>query len=102
VLQADAEVRSAVASIPREHRSISNGVMLWNGRWMNLGPSGGPIRAAIRDFVLAAPERCREEAVSGPSLLAIESSPESTILVLGSGLWRWSDLLAPNEPVQRP
>ena len=102
VLQADAEVRMAVASIPRQQRSVSNAVMLWNGRWMDLGASSGPIREAIRDFVLAAPERCREEAVSGPTLFSIESSSKPTILVLGSGLWRWSDLLGPNEAVRRP
>lgn len=98
VLQANTAVRAAIARIPAEKRSVSNAVNVWNGRWLALGDGGGVIQAAVNDYVAAAPERCREEAVSGPSLLPIAGEPKPTILVLGSGLWRWSDLLTDAAP----
>ncbi len=93
-LRSDATAQAAVARIPANRRSGGNAVMLWNGRWADLGLRGpDPIRAAVVRRLREASSDCREEAVNGPRLLAISGGPRPTFLAVGSGAWRWSDLL---------
>lgn len=95
-LQVDPEVTQALMAIPRPARSVANAIMMWDGRWVGAGPvatATTPIRMALVNGVLAAPEACRNEALRGPRLLILPDSAGSTILAVGSGEWRWGDLL---------
>jgi hypothetical protein len=72
--------------------------MLWDGGWvpMNANASAlSDIRNAIVMALTATPAECREEIMQGPRLIWLADEPETTtVLALGSGSWRWADLLA--------
>lgn len=94
----DPEVLSALTRIPRKARSVANAIMLWNGRWIAGESVGGEsalssIRQSIQKGVRTASAACQQSTVRGPVLIAVLSQPETTILAIGSGEWRWADLL---------
>ncbi len=95
----DESFRAAVMRIPRSNRSVANAVMLWDGAWVDGSVVGGgdvmsPIRAAITAVVARADSSCRAMPVVGVRLLSVQGSDGVTILALGSGQWRWANLLA--------
>ena len=90
VVQSDLAVRAAIDRIPQQQRSVANAIMLWDRNWLG---ADGPIQAAIRQTVAAAAPICRDEAVIGPRLLIVPGPGGVTVLALGSGAWRWSELL---------
>ena len=95
-LQRDPGVRAALQRIPVAERSVANAVQLWNGRWIE-DPGGAdrlaPVRAATVQAILASPPGCRQADVAGPRLILFDDGPETVILSLGSGNWRWTDLV---------
>ena len=99
-LEGDPRTRDELALIPQQARSVANAVQLWDGAWVDPDRLGGPtiaepIREAIVNVIRQAPPVCHDQTVAGPRLFAI-TDPRGTIIVaLGSGQWRWSDLLAP-------
>ena len=97
-LQNDPDVRVALSQVPRGARSVANAVMLWNGAWVEARGYDGrdtlaPIRRMIADGLRTAPSQCRDEVMTGPRFIAVGDSAQTTVLAVGSGLWRWSDLL---------
>lgn len=97
-LQNDAAVRNELAQIPRYARSVANAVQLWDGAWIDPNAIGGPaiadpLRAAIVAVVSQAPADCHDQAVLGPRLFAVVDPRGTIVVALGSGLWKWSDLL---------
>jgi hypothetical protein len=100
-LESDPKKRDQLALIPPQARSVANAVQLWDGAWVDPDSLGGPavaepIRAAIVDVIRQAPPACHDQTLMGPRLFAI-ADPRGTIIVaLGSGQWKWSDLLAPS------
>lgn len=97
-LQGDDKVATALATIPRPSRSVANAIMVWDGAWVPV-PAGSPqvdvssLRSAILEGVLAAPPDCRDAINQGPVLIALAGADGTTMLALGSGSWRASDLL---------
>ena len=96
-LQVDPTVDPALQAIPRQARSVANAIMLWDGAWIVPGSQRETTaRTALRTAILAAvaeaPEDCRTQTVLGPRLIAVPGVTGSTLLVLGSGTWRWTDL----------
>lgn len=94
--------RAALARIPARRRSVAGAVMLWDGGWVRSGALDDarvarPIRAAIVEAVRAAEPGCAAAPVSGPVLLLVPDAGGATVLVLGSGTWRWADLAADRE-----
>ena len=81
---------------PVAERSVANAVQLWNGRWIE-DPGGADrlaaVRAATVQAILAAPPGCRQAGVAGPRLILFDDGPETVVLSLGSGTWRWTDLV---------
>jgi hypothetical protein len=69
------------------------------------GPDGkglAGVRQAIMVEVVFAPEACRSDPVHGIVLISLNDVPGAARLALGSGSWRWSDLLfARNAPMPR-
>ena len=105
-LLADPEAMAELASLPPEVRSDADAVMLWNGTWLDVAPeaqaqmASSPIPAlkrAVRDAVLALPAECQEVEVTGPQLIPIPEPGRTTMVVIGSGVWRWASLLGPPE-----
>ena len=97
-LDTDPSLRSAVSRIPASARSVANVVNVWNGRWVELGGAGEPIRAAIGRLVDTAPSECLARPVSGPRLFMVAGETRTTTLALGSGEWRWAQLAVTAAP----
>ncbi len=96
-LQSDAAVQAALETIPRSARSVANAVMLWNGEWpqpsANAAQGMARIRALVVAGVLSAPESCQAQSIRGPVLITLGDPTNTTVLAVGSGEWRWQDLL---------
>ena len=97
-LQADPQVQAALPAIPKPARSVANAIMLWDGGWVDPRPNATngvtAIRLAVIAGVRSAPAACRAQVVRGPELIILTQGADSTILAIGSGEWRWGDLLA--------
>jgi hypothetical protein len=104
-LQSSKTVRDALPQIPRDKRSVANAIMLWKFSWLadedNLGATTMMmIRDVIVGAVVAAPQPCREQSQSGPRLLILEGVEENVVLAVGSGQWRWQDLVDSTLPTE--
>jgi len=90
-LRKDRSVKAALSD------SGGKAIRVWNGDWVRHGEQEGnglaQVREAIMWHVAFAPEACRAEPVRGLVLLSLADGPGSTRIVMGSGNWRWSDLL---------
>ena len=90
-LRRDPLVREAVDNANR----LGKAVMVWNGDWVRNGSQDGKglsaVREAISWAVAFAPEACRNQQVHGLVLLSLADG--NTRFAIGSGEWRWSDLL---------
>jgi hypothetical protein len=99
-LQRDPLVRTAVEGAHR----LGKAVMLWNGDWVRSGEQDGKGLSAVREAIIwelaFAPEACRNTRVHGMVLLSLADG--STRFAIGSGDWRWSELLGLREgPAER-
>lgn len=91
-------VAASLPQIPQARRSVANAIMVWNAQWVALHETLDPAAmAAIRDTVAgtvaAASPECRLQPQSGPRLILLPGATVTTVLALGSGVWRWQDLL---------
>ena len=70
---------------------------VWNGDWVQSSGEDGKGLAAVREAIMwevaFAPAACRAQSVHGLVLLSLNDGYRSTRLALGTGDWRWSDLL---------
>ena len=93
-LRRDARVQAAAAAA---RASSPRAVLVWNGDWIQSAGEAGKglagVRQAISLEVAFAPEACRAQPVHGLVLLTLNDGPGSPRLVLGGGVWRWTDLL---------
>jgi nucleotide-binding universal stress UspA family protein len=96
-LQADPAVGQALAAIPRANRSVANAIMLWDVRWVSQPAPAvagvSAIRSALMVGVRAAPAECQAQLVRGPELITLADASGATVIAVGSGEWRWGDLL---------
>jgi hypothetical protein len=90
-LRSDRRVQDAMAEV-----DVGKAIRVWNGQWVRHGVQEGAGLAAVRESIMwevaFAPEACRDEPVRGLVLLSLNDQGGHRI-VLGSGAWRWSDLL---------
>lgn len=102
-IQQDSVAMAELAALPPGVRSEADAVMLWNGVWFDQAPPAnstspvvptGGLHLAIERIVAAAPAQCRDEAMLGPLFVPIPVGDRTTMLAIGSGAWRWSDLLS--------
>ena len=100
-LQADVHVQAALTQIPKPARSVANAMMLWDGSWtlppVQAAAGTAAIRSAIVAGIVSAPPSCLSEQMRGPILIMLTDSNGATLLVVGSGDWRWQDLLSVDE-----
>lgn len=96
-LQADPQVQDALAHIPRPARSVANAIMLWDRAWVGTGSAAASgvatIRLALVAGIRAAPAACRDQALRGPELFTLVDAVGTTVVAVGSGEWRWADVL---------
>jgi hypothetical protein len=72
--------------------------MVWNANWVMPDTSLQPaafddIRDVVATTVAAASEACRVQPQGGPRLILLPGTTENVVLALGSGTWRWQDVL---------
>ena len=74
---------------------LGKSIMLWDGDWVQTGAQDGKGLSAVREAIMwevaFAPESCRNERMRKPVLLSLADG--RTRFAIGSGDWRWSDLL---------
>ena len=90
-LRRDPLVHTAVSDANR----VGKAIMVWNGDWVRSGGQDGKglsaVREAIQWEVAFSPEACRNARMHGTLLLSLADG--STRFAIGSGEWRWADLL---------
>lgn len=94
-------VQRALRRDPLVHTAVQNAnrlgkaIMLWNGDWVRTGGEEGKGLSAVREAILwevgFAPEACRTTPVRGMVVLSLADG--RTRFAVGTGAWRWSDLL---------
>ena len=100
-LRRDPLVHTAVDNANRRGKAI----LMWNGDWVRSGAQDGKGLSAVREAIMwevaFAPEACRNKPMHGLVLLSLADG--STRFAIGSGDWRWTDLLGVhgNPPVRR-
>ena len=108
-LLSDEPAMAELAALPAEVRSDADAVMLWNGAWLDVATETQPqmtptripeLKRVVTAAVLALPIECQGVETAGPQLIPIPEPGRTTMVVIGSGLWRWSDLIEP--PVAEP
>lgn len=92
-LRRDSLVRNAVSS------SSGKALMVWDGDWVRGNGEDGKGLAAVREAILwevaFAPAECRKQPVHGLVLISLNGAGGPVRLGIGSGEWRWADLLHP-------
>jgi hypothetical protein len=96
-LRRDYRVQAAIAEARHAPGARGGALVLWNGDWIRNPGEDGKGLASVRQAIIMevgfAPEDCRRQPVHGIVLLSMNDAPGSARVVLGSGVWRWSDLL---------
>jgi type IV secretory pathway VirB10-like protein len=94
-LRKDPRVQAAVAEADRV--GSGKALFVWNGDWIRSQGQEGEGLAAVREAIMwevaFAPEACRAEPVRGLVLFSLNDGGRSGRVVMGSGAWRWTDLL---------
>ena len=95
-LRKDRRVQAAVADTA-QGSGPRKAIRVWNGDWVRHAGQEGNGLAAVREAIMwevgFAPVACRSEPVRGLIQLSLADGPGAPRLVVGSGDWRWSDLL---------
>lgn len=102
-LEENAEVQASLPRIPRAHLSVANAIMVWNVDWvLSDDRLDAKILDSIRDVVAgtiaAASSECRLQPQGGPRLIILPGQTGNIVLALGSGQWRWQDMLETARP----
>ncbi len=99
-LAADPRARAAIADAPPGVRSEAGAIALWNGEWAATAATAAAPLASLRELVertlAAAPKDCLDTTETGPRLVPVRDTARPTLIVLGSGVWRWRDLILPS------
>lgn len=98
-IQTDEKALGALSRLPTDALSVAGALQLWDGAaWAEETALGGkgvtlPIREAAVRALAGAPAECLDAPVIGPRFLIVEPDKRAVVLVLGSGVWRWRDLI---------
>ncbi len=105
-LQANLDVVASLPDIPSDRLSVANAIMIWKTAWLaDDSALDSTAVAMIRDVVAgtiaAATPECRLQPQVGPRLLLLSGTGDTVVLAVGSGEWRWQDLLETARPEWR-
>lgn len=89
-LQADAAIAPELA---RAASGPPTPMMLWNGSW-STEPGTAPLRQAVGGVLATARADCLDEVLTGPRLIFLRAGETTVSIAVGSGTWRWRELLA--------
>ncbi|MGA9659449.1 MAG: hypothetical protein WBQ60_10165, partial [Asticcacaulis sp.] len=97
------EIKQALTDLPASERSVANAVMLWDGGWSPESRTGGRglLRALLIKAIADARDDCLSQINRGPVLFMVPDTQATVVVAVGSGLWRWGDVLAGNENLQK-
>ncbi len=106
-LQTSQDVMASLPKVPRDQRSVANAIMVWNAQWLTPDSKFQPtafnaIRDVVAGTVAAASDACRLQPQGGPRLIVLPGPAENVVLALGSGTWRWQDVLDTARPADAP
>lgn len=91
-------VRAALTEAYRTSGADGRAILIWNGDWvLSPGQEGkglAGVRQAVAVTVGFSPRACKAETVRGYVVLTLGDQPGAPRLALGTGQWRWSDLLS--------
>lgn len=107
-LAVDSVARAALAAIGPA-RAETGAINLWNGIWVTPPDTDtdtdtadasrlATLRPTVRAAIAAAAPECGAVEQIGPRLIAVPGQARPTLLVIGSGRWRWRDLLQDAPP----
>ncbi len=98
----DSAAMAAVRAAPRETRSISDAIVIWNSGWSGAATRPedplGAVRLMVERTLAMLPPECLEPVVAGPRLMPVTVGESTRLLVFGSGEWAWKQLLAGQSP----
>ena len=90
-------VRAALTEAYRTSGANGRAIVIWDGDWvLSPGQEGkglAGVRQAVAVTVGFTPRACKAETVRGYVLLTLGDGPGAPRLALGTGQWRWADLL---------
>ncbi len=94
----DPIVPVAITRVPRNDRSISEAIVMWNAEWSSVAINKEAPMAEVRQMIHAIlsdlPPECLAVPVIGPRLIPItDGAGSTTFLVFGSGEWTWQQLV---------
>lgn len=96
-LQAGLRRDALVHAAARTSGSAGKALRVWDGAWVRGSGEDGRGLAVVREAILwevgFAPKECREQRVRGLVVLSLTEGPDATRFAVGTGDWRWSDLL---------
>lgn len=96
-LRGDARIRQATAAVLAARDARGQAVLVWNGDWLQSPGEAGKGLAGVRQAIAVevgfAPRACRDQAVRGLVAIPLDADPAGPKLALGTGDWRWRDLL---------
>jgi hypothetical protein len=96
-LRSDPAVHAALNEAHRSDWAGGRPVWVWNGDWVRSPGQEGPGLAVVREAVIwevgFAPEACRADTMRGLVVISMSDAPGAAKLAIGSGQWRWTDLL---------
>ncbi len=102
-LQSSEAVLASLPLIPPDKRSVANAIMVWKVAWLvddqRLDATAvAAIQSVVAETVAAATPECRLQPQAGPRLLLLSGTGDTVVLAVGSGQWRWQDVLDTAEP----
>jgi hypothetical protein len=96
-IMGDANVLAALGAVPKNDRSISEVIVIWNAGWSAATTGDDALLAPLRENIVRVldglPRNCLAEPVAGPRLVQIPTDRGTTFLAIGSGSWNWNQLL---------
>lgn len=98
-IEHDPAAMAELDALPPTLRTSADVVMLWNGQWLDSGETAagtdtGSLRRVVEQVVAGASVECRDATVAGPRFIPVPEGTRTATIVVGSGSWRWGDLLA--------
>ena len=100
-IETDPAALAALLALPPEARTTADAVLVWNGTWLPAPLADGTdslngIRQIIEQSFAASPPECVEATIAGPQFIPVAADNRTIMLVVGTGSWRWKDLVEPN------
>lgn len=97
-LSGDRPSLAAIESLPLRDPPATDPVVLWNEGWTPLATSPpaplAHVRLRIATVLASQPPECLAQPVIGPRFLTVPTLRGANLLVFGSGLWFWQDLVS--------